>query len=89
LPDDRPHVVKPDCLAEFNDFGSNRDYLIPSVINRAGELIPDVYAKSAARVQNPMAFLPDKTQVIYIALISLMVSDLIACPVILKLPVWG
>jgi hypothetical protein len=89
LPDDRPHVVKPDCLAEFNDFGSDRDYLVPSIINRAGELIPDVYAKAAAWVQNPMTFLPDKTQVIYITLISLMVSDLIVCPVIFKLPVWG
>jgi hypothetical protein len=74
---------------EFNDFGSNRDYLVPSIINRAGELIPDVYAKPAAWVQNPMAFLPDKAQIIDIALISFMVSDLIACPVIFKLPVWG
>ena len=50
LPYSGSHIIKTDCLAEFDDFGLNRDYLVPSAITREGELTLDVYSKPAARV---------------------------------------
>ncbi len=37
--------------------------------------------------QHPLAFVPDKVQVVDIALVTLVKADLVLCPVVLELPV--
>ena len=58
-----------------------------SVVDRAGKLVADVDAETAAGMQHPLAFVPDKVQVIDVALVTLMKADLVLRPIVLELPV--
>ena len=39
--------------------------------------------------RRPLAFVPDKVQVVDVALVTLVKADLVLCPVVLELPVGG
>jgi len=87
LPDHRAHVVETDSLAEPDDLRPDRDNLVPAVIHRTGELVADVDAEPAAGMQHPFALAPDKIQIVDVALIAVVKSDLVLRPVVLELPV--
>jgi len=55
--------------------------------NRAGKLVADVDAETAAGMQHPLALVPDKVQVVDVALVTLVKADLVFRPVVLELPV--
>ena len=61
--------------------------LVPAVVDRAGKLVADVDAETAAGMQHPLAFIPDKVQVVDVAFVTLMKADLVLRPVVLELPV--
>ena len=58
-----------------------------AVVDRAGKLVADVDAETAAGMQHPLAFVPDKVQVVDVAFITLVKADLVLRPVVLELPV--
>ena len=55
--------------------------------NRSGKVVADVDAETAAGMQHPLAFIPDKVQVVDVALVTLVKADLVLRPVVLELPV--
>ena len=87
LPDHRAHVVEPDGLAKFDDLRPDGNDLVPAVVDRAGKLVADVDAETAAGMQHPLAFVPDKVQVVDVALVTFVKADLVLRPVVLELPV--
>ena len=87
LPDHRAHIVEPDGLAKFDDLRPDGNDLVPAVIDRAGKLVADVDAETAAGMQHPFAFVPDKVQVVDVALVTLVKADLVLRPLVLELPV--
>jgi len=87
LPDHRAHVVEPDGLAELDDLRPDGNDLVPAVVDRAGKLVADVDAETAAGMQHPLAFVPDKVQVVDVALVTLVKADLVLRRVVLELPV--
>jgi hypothetical protein len=60
LPDDSTHIVKADGFAKLDYFGSYWDNFVSAVVNRASELITDVYAQPTALMQDPIAFFPNE-----------------------------
>ena len=50
-------------------------------------MVADVDAETAAGMQHPLAFIPDKVQVVDVALVTLVKADLVLRPVVLELPV--
>ncbi len=87
LPDHCAEVAEPDGLAEFDDLRPDGNDLVPAVVDRAGKLVADVDAETAAGMQHPLAFVPDKVQVIDVAFVTLVKTDLVLRPVVLELPV--
>ena len=79
MTDHRAHVVEPDGLAEFDDLRPDGNDLGPTKVNRAGKLVADVDAETAVGMQHPLAFVPDKVQVVDVALLTLVKADLIPC----------
>lgn len=59
----------------------------PAVVDRAGKLVADVDAETAAGVQHPLALVPGKVQIVDVALVTLMKAELVLRPVVLELPV--
>jgi len=87
LPYHRPHVVKSDALTELDDFRPDRNDFIAAVIDRTGELIPDIDTEPAAVIEHPVTFIPDKIQLVDIAFVAVIEAYLVICAVILQLPV--
>ena len=87
LPDDSPHIVETDGLAELDDFCPDWNNLVPAVIDRTGKLVADVHAETAARMQHPFTFAPDKIQIVDVAFVALMKADLGIGSIIFELPV--
>ncbi len=75
-----PTVKVDDLRPDGND-------LVPVVVDRAGKLVADVDAETAAGMQHPLAFVPDKVQVVDVALVTLVKADLVLRPLVLELPV--
>ena len=87
LPNDGPHVVKTDCLAELDDFSSDGNDLVPAVVDGPRELVADINAQATPIMQDSMAFLPDQIQIIDVVFIGVIEADLVGTGVIFKLPV--
>jgi len=58
LPDYCSHIIKTDGFAKSDNFFANRNNLITSVGDRPGELIADINAKPASRIENSITFGP-------------------------------
>lgn len=77
LPDDGAHIIHAQAFAKPDDFGSDGDYLIATIIDGACKLVSDIDAHPAAWMQGSKAFLPYDVEVIDIALIAFIKADLL------------
>jgi hypothetical protein len=82
LPDYGAHVIKPYAFTKFNNLSSYGYYFISAVINSAGELVANIYAKTATVVQDPVAFFPDQIQVIDIIFVTVIKTYLVFVPIV-------
>ena len=89
LPNDGPHVVKTDRLAEFYDFGAYRDDLVAAVVDGPRELVAYIDTQATPIMQDSMAFVPDQIQVVDVVFIGVVEANLVGAGVIFELPVRG
>jgi hypothetical protein len=88
LPNNGAHVIKANSFTKLNNLGSDWDYFVASVIYRSRELVSDIYTQPTSLVQDPMAFIPDQIQIVYIFFVGIVKPDLFPVSVIFQLPIW-
>ncbi len=77
LPDYGPHIIHSHGLAKLNNFGSDGDDFIPSIIHRTGELVADIDTEPATLMKDTVTLVPYQVEMVDISLIRIMESDLI------------
>lgn len=88
LPYHSPHIIHSEHLAKADYFRSDWDDLITAVIYRSGELVAYIDAQPTTVVQNTIALSPNRIQIVYIAFIAVMKTDLSIIAIIFQLPIW-
>jgi len=87
LPDDCAHVIHSESLAELDDLGSDGDDFVATVIDGARELVTNVDAEPTSFVQHAKALFPNEIQIVDVALVGVVKTQLVLVSVVLELPV--
>jgi len=82
LPNDSTHIVKANIFAELNNFFTNRNDLVTSIVNGTGKLVANVYTQPATVVKSAIALFPNQIQVVDVIFVAVVETNLVICSVV-------